>query len=76
MPFIINIVVGLAMQILGYLIMPKAKQELPSESELDEPTVQSKPISRVWGSVTIESPQIIGKWDKQLIKRKAKMDKK
>ena len=76
MPFLINIIVGLAMQILGYLIMPKPKQELPSESELDEPTVQSKPMPRVWGSITVESPQIIGKWDKQLIKRKAKMEKK
>lgn len=71
-----NIIVGIALQLLGFLIMPKPKQELPAESDLDDPTVASKPIPRVWGSVTIESPQIIGKWDKELIKRKAKMEKK
>ena len=67
----VNILVGLAFQILGYLIMPKQKQELPSESELDDPTVESKPICRVWGSVTITSPQLVGKWDKAMVKRKA-----
>ena len=72
----INILVGLAFQIVGYLIQPKQKQELPSESDLDDPTVESKPITRVWGSVTIESPQLIGKWDKQMVKRSAKQEKK
>ena len=69
----VNILVGLAFQIIGFLIMPKPKQELPSESDLEEPTSEAKPICRVWGSVTIESPQLIGKWDKQRILRKANL---
>lgn len=72
----VNILVGLAFQIVGYLIQPKQKQDLPSESDLDDPTVEAKPICRVWGSVTIESPQLIGKWDKQMVKRKANTSKK
>ena len=71
-----QILIGLAFQIIGYLITPKPKQELPVESELDEPTVESKPIGRAWGSVTIESPQLVGKWDKELNQRDAKQDKK
>lgn len=71
-----NILIGLAFQIIGYLIQPKPKQELPVESDLDEPTVESKPIIRVTGSVTINSPQLIGKWDKAMDKRDADQAKK
>ena len=72
----VNILVSLAFQIIGYMMLPKQKQELPAESELDDPTVEAKPITRVWGSVTIESPQLVGKWDKQMVKRKADTSKK
>lgn len=72
----VNVIVGLVFQIVGYLLLPKDKTELPAESDLDDPTVEAKPITRVWGSVTIESPQLIGKWDKQMVKRKADTSKK
>lgn len=68
----LQLLLGVALQILGYLLMPKDKQKLPSKDDLKEPTVQSKPIPRVFGSITIESPQVIGKWDKEMVKRKGK----
>lgn len=76
MSIFINILVGVAFQIVGYMLTPKTKTELPAESDLDEPTVEAKPIPRIWGSVTIESPQLIAKWDKQMVKRKASTSKK
>lgn len=65
-----NILVGLLFQIAGYYLAPKEKQELPTTDDLEEPEVESRPIPRVTGSVTITSPQIIGAWDKAAIRRK------
>lgn len=68
----LQLLIGIAFQILGYLLMPKEKTKLPTIDELKEPTTASKPIARVWGSVTIESPQLVGKWDKSMVTRRAK----
>lgn len=68
----LQLFIGLAFSILGYLLVPKPKQKLPTLDDLKEPTAASKPIQRVFGSVTIESPQVIGKWDKQMSQRRAK----
>lgn len=75
----VNILVSMGMMIVGYMLQSSrssSSTEMPAESELDDPTVESKPVARVWGSVTIDSPQLIGKWDKQMVKRRADTDKK
>ena len=72
-PFLVNIVVGVALQVMGYLLMPKPKTEKPpSTADLDEPTAESgRPIPILFGSMRGASPNLIGAWDKESVHRKA-----
>lgn len=71
-----GILVGLAFQILGYLLAPRPEgQEPPSKDDVETPTAErGKPIPVVFGSVTIMSPNNIGMWDKAVSERET--DKK
>jgi hypothetical protein len=73
-----NLLIGLALLIIGYLIMPKPKQAKPKEvSELEAPTADSaKPIPFVFGDLTIKSPNFLGWWDKGYVRKTKKSNKK
>lgn len=72
-PFLVNIVVGVALQVIGYLLMPKPKAEKPiATSDLDEPTSEAgRPIPILFGSMRVTAPNLIGAWDKEAVHRKA-----
>lgn len=73
-----NILIALALLILGYLLMPKAKQAKPdSVEELDNPTADAgKPLGVVVGDYTIKSPNYLWYGDIQNVRKKKKSRKK
>lgn len=78
MNFLIQLAAGVGLQILGYLLAPKPATQKPAEtSDLKSPTAQAgRPVTVVFGSMTISGPNIIGMTDKQSVHRKAKVSKK
>ena len=65
-PFLPALILGTAMMVLGYMLMPKPKQpKPPSTDDLKEPTTEAgRPIPVIFGSLTMSSPNLIGNWDK------------
>lgn len=72
-----NLILGLALLIIGYLIMPKPKQAKREEvSELEAPTSEAaKPIPKAFGDLTIKSPNWLW-WGNKGYVRKSKKSKK
>jgi hypothetical protein len=72
-PFLVQLLIGVGLNILGYLLMPKPPQPKPPElSDLNEPTVEAgRPIPVLFGSMTIEGLNIIWMGDKAISTRKA-----
>jgi hypothetical protein len=76
--FLFQLVVGVALNILAYLLMPKPKVEKPPSTEdLQEPTSEAgRPIPVIFGTVTQKGANLIGAWDKQSIHRPTRRGKK
>jgi len=70
-PFLLQLVIGVGLSIVGYMLMPKPKQQKPEAmQEQEDPTAEAgKPIPVVFGSITLESPNLIGFFDKEMIER-------
>lgn len=77
-PFLVSLVLGVALSFIGYLLAPKPKQpKPPSTEDLESPTADAgRPIPVIFGSLTITSPNNIGYWDKESVTRKVKGGKK
>jgi len=73
-PFLTQLAIGIALSFVGYLLAPKPKQpKPPSTEELENPTAEAgRPVMVVFGSLTIESPNNMGYWDKESVTRKFK----
>lgn len=73
-PFVAQLVIGVALSYVGYLLQPKPKQpKPPSTSDIENPTAEAgRPKPVVFGSLTVQSPNNIGWWDKEARKRAAK----
>lgn len=78
LPWLGQLLVGLLLNIVSYLIAPKPKQEQPPSTEdLTEPTAEAgRPMVVVMGSMRVKGSNILGAWDKQSVHRKAKKGKK
>ncbi|AET42300.1 tail assembly chaperone [Ruegeria phage DSS3-P1] len=78
LPFIASLLIGVALQVVGYLLMPKPKQPRPpSLEDFKEPTAEAgRPIPVVFGSITVQSPNNLGHWDKEVVTRHIKSSKK
>lgn len=78
LPFLAQLAIGVALQILGYLLLPKPKPEKPpTVDDLKDPTAEAgRPIPKVFGSMTIQSPNILWYGDKQIIHRKMRKSSK
>jgi hypothetical protein len=71
--FFMRLLVGLALNILAYLIMPKPKRHEPKAGDMEVPTVDSgKPVPIVFGTAIMNDPMII--WAGTPIKRRREAD--
>ena len=73
-PFLLQLAIGVGLSIVGYMLMPKPKGPKPEAmKEQENPTAEAgKPIPVVFGSITLESPNLIGFFDKEMIERKVR----
>lgn len=74
--FIIQLLIGLALSYVSYLLAPKPKEpKPPSAKEMESPTAESgRPVPVVFGSMTVQSLNNIGYWDKETIQRDVAVD--
>lgn len=59
MGFWTALAVALVVNVVAYLLMPKPKRSSPQTQDLREPTARAdQPRGRVWGEMTITSPNV------------------
>jgi hypothetical protein len=77
-PFLAQLAISVALQVIGYLLLPKPPKEAPPElSDFEDPTAEAgRPIPVVWGSGTITGLNIMDYNDKKIAKRKVGVGKK
>jgi len=65
--FLASLLIGLALSVVSYMLMPKPKQQKPPESQdLDDPTAEAgRPVPVVFGSITVKGGNILYFTDKQ-----------
>lgn len=70
-PFLVQLLIGFALNIVAYMLLPKPKSEQPAETtDLEDPTAEAgKPIPLLSGSKTIKGLNILNFMDKQTITR-------
>lgn len=69
-----QILIGIALQVIAYAIMPKPKQPQPPETkDLEDPTVEAgRPIPVAFGSVRIQGLNLVWFGDKETVLREVK----
>ena len=73
MGFFLQLIVGLVLMVLSYLIMPKPKGDDRAITEADNPTADAdRPIPVLFGTKTIKGPNCLWFGDKKYVKRKVK----
>lgn len=73
MAFFLQLIVGLALMVISYLIMPKPKSDSSAITEADDPTADAgRPIPVLFGTKTIKSPNCLWFGDKEYVKSKVK----
>lgn len=63
----LRLLIGIALNVVAYLIMPKPKQEKPpAVKDMDAPTAEAgRPVPVVFGTVTVKGLNIIWFGDKR-----------
>ena len=74
MAWFVQLLIGLVLNVVSYLLMPKPKQAKPAAAkDMDNPTAEAgRPRPVVMGSITVKGLNIIGYWDKSNNRRKKK----
>lgn len=78
MGWFLQLLAGVAINVLAYVLQPKPKQPKPlSVDDLEDPTAEAgRPIPVVFGTIKIQSGNNIGDWDKAIRHRSAGGGKK
>jgi uncharacterized membrane protein len=65
-PLLINLIVGIALQAIGYLLMPKSKSSKDSTvTDMENPTAEGgRPIPVVFGEIEVTGVNIVWFGDK------------
>lgn len=72
MTLLVQLLVGIGLQVLGYLLMPKPQTSKPEEArDMEEPTAESRPMPVLFGELDV-APNIIWWGDKATTTRKVK----
>lgn len=74
LPLLIQLIVGLAISVIGYLIMPKPKSQKSGEvSDLDSPTAEAgRPIPVPFGEMWVTGINCLWFGEKETTSRKVK----
>lgn len=66
------LLIGLALNIIAYLLTPRPKQEKPpAAKDMDNPTAEAgRPIPVVFGTITVKGLNVLWYGDKNMRKRK------
>jgi hypothetical protein len=69
--FLVQLIIGLALAFISFLLMPRPKVAKPNEvQDLQSPTAESgRPIPVVFGTVLIESPNVLWYGEKRTEKK-------
>lgn len=74
---LIQLLIGIGLMILGYILMPKTATTTEAVTELDAPTAEAgKSIPVVFGDELVQELNILGWWDKGYERRWKKGSKK
>lgn len=78
MPIIVQFLIGIALNIAGYLLMPKQKAaQPPSTEDLENPVSEAgMPVPVVFGTLTVKGLNILWWGDKLSRQRSIKSGKK
>lgn len=68
MAWFVALLIGLAINIVAYLIMPKPKQPKPEAAkDMENPTAESgRPLPVVFGTITVKGGNLLWYGEKQL----------
>lgn len=74
MAFFLNLLLGVALQIVGFLLAPKPKQEKPPEAEdMDDPTAEAgRPVPVVFGTIQVKGMNLLWFGEKVRVDRLVK----
>ncbi len=74
MGFFVQLLIGIALNIIGYLIMPKPKVDQGTETkDLEDPTAEAgKPVPVIWGTLTLKGLNILWYGEKETVQKKMK----
>lgn len=72
---LLPLLLGLALNVIAYLIMPKPKKEKPEAAkDLDDPVAEAgKPIPVVFGTMTVKGLNILWFGNKQTVEYDSKV---
>lgn len=69
--FLLRLLIGILLNILAYLIMPRPEQPKQEIKELDDQTSESgRPVAVAFGTVWVKSPNLLEFGDKSYRERK------
>lgn len=76
MAWFISLLIGLALNIIAYLLMPKPKQQKPpAVRDMEGPTAEAgRPIPVIFGTVLVKSPNFLW-WGERYSKQYKVKDK-
>lgn len=71
MAWFVQLLIGIALNIVAYLIMPKPKQDQPNEiKDLEDPTAEAgRPLPVVFGSLMVKGLNVIDFMEKRTVMR-------
>ncbi len=74
MGWFLFLLLGIGLQVLGYLLMPKPKTPKPEAArDLENPTAEAgRPVAVVFGTLTVTGPNILWYGEKTLKERSVK----
>lgn len=74
LPFLMQLVIGVAVQVIGYLLMPKPKSSRSEEvTDMENPTAEGgRPIPVVFGEIEVTGVNIIFFGEKRTVSRMVK----
>lgn len=70
-PLLVQLAIGIGVQVVGYLLMPKPKAKTDTEvKELDDPTAEGgRPIPVIFGEKDVKDVNVLWFGDKLTLKR-------